>query len=340
MSSMTVWGRDLFQRGPTIQYARGGSATRVTAVLALAALYAVAFAPLHSELEFAAGIFSTAPVLLASWFFGARVGLLAGVLTLPVNVSLVWAVGADSVEFLRSGGVLGSVTAGVVGFFIGRLREFAARAMRAEAQVEAQLAELHRLSERLVNSQEDERKRVAMELHDGPLQTALYLLNGSHVSRNEELLRRLVSELRATMTLLRPSILDDLGLVATLQWLVQDMTEKEGLTLGLSLDGIKDEDRFSPLVEVGMFRVAQEAVTNVRKHSGARDVDVSLSKEGRSLVLVVADNGIGFEVDSQAGRGLGIAGMRERIRELGGHLEVRAASGRGTDVVASVPLER
>jgi glucose-6-phosphate-specific signal transduction histidine kinase len=140
---------------------RDETTRRIVVVLLLATLYALSFVPLHGVIDRSAAIISAVPVVVASWFFGTRTGVLAGLLTLPVNTILIGVAGGDQVDFLRAGGVLGSITTVAVWSIVGRLRELGIRAVRAEARGEVQFRELQQLSERLVNSQEDERKRMA-----------------------------------------------------------------------------------------------------------------------------------------------------------------------------------
>jgi len=212
------------------------------------------------------------------------------------------------------------------------------------------------LLEKVITVQEEERKRIARELHDETSQALTSLMVGLKVleeAPNLEVVRRGATDLRAlaAKTLkevhhlaveLRPSVLDDLGLVAAVQRQVLDFQEKTGLEVDLHVGGM--EGRRLPLaVETALYRIIQEALTNVARHSRARNVSVVLERRDSTVVAIVEDDGQGFHVDrvfSTRGeeRCLGLYGMHERASLVGGSLTVESSPGVGTTVFVQVPL--
>ena len=209
---------------------------------------------------------------------------------------------------------------------------------------------------RVVVAHEAERRRVAQELHDDPLQALI------HVSRRLDAmgvrddlpdwaradlaetrghLDAVVGTLRAMAQRLRPPLLDDLGLVTAVRRIAQDAGRRSAIEVAFSSTG--GERRLDPAVELNLFRIAQEALNNVERHSAARSVQVGLSFAPRRVRLSVADDGVGFDgeaVDEEQALvdgHLGLLGMRERAAMLGGTVRVTSADGRGTVVVAEVP---
>lgn len=214
---------------------------------------------------------------------------------------------------------------------------------------------LEELVRRVLVAQEEERRRIAYEVHDGFAQfatathqrlQALYWGHQSHSTDVRDELQRImdiaqesVRDARRIIAGLRPVILDELGLAEAIRAEVDGLTDRgwnARLILGLA------PERLPELVETTLFRVAQEALNNVRKHAPASDVLVSLKIADRGIKLEVRDTGPGFNPRSarpfsKAGERVGLAGMRERLRLLDGRLTVRSAPGRGTMVVADVP---
>jgi PAS domain S-box-containing protein len=215
---------------------------------------------------------------------------------------------------------------------------------------------LQHLVGKLVSAQEEERRRVAYEVHDGLAQVAAaayqhlqnYAADNPPSSTRDqeeldealEMLRHTVGEARAVVADLRPTVLDDFGLARALRLQVERLSE-EGLraTFEEDLGG----GRLPEVVETTLFRVAQEAMTNVRKHSRAERVHVALGRRGRTIRLQVRDWGRGFvsggrtDQDDLSER-VGLSSMRERVALLGGHFEITSEPGAGTVVVAEVPL--
>lgn len=209
------------------------------------------------------------------------------------------------------------------------------------------------LLRRLVTAQEEERRRVARELHDsvGQLLTALLLdlraLRDAGPLRPEarrrlDAVQRVADELvRATHDLavrLRPTALDDVGLQAALRHYLEDWSARTGVAAQFQAVG-EQAGRFPPEVETTLYRVVQEALTNVARHAGARRAGVIVERQGGRAVAIVEDDGVGFDPEAAARSDrLGLRGMRERLALVGGGLEVESAPGAGTTIIAWIPL--
>ncbi len=212
--------------------------------------------------------------------------------------------------------------------------------------------QLRRLSDGIMAGQERERAAVARELHDelGQVLTALRIdsvwlrdrLDGTDHRGAERalmmctLIDNAIDEVRGMATRLRPGVLDDLGLVDALEWFTMDFEKRTGIRCILAHRGVPD---VNDAVATAAYRIAQEAFTNVARHSSATRVDVSLKAEDGLLSLAVADDGRGFDTkDLLDSRGLGVAGMRERAALIGGTLEIHSRPGKGTRVILHVPI--
>jgi len=201
------------------------------------------------------------------------------------------------------------------------------------------LAELREVNERLTDAQEAERGRIARDLHDGPLQKAILLGGGADVTLRDRngVARELAAELREVCARLRPAILDDLGLVPALEWLLEQTAQGFTVTPRLTLRGMTEDDRLAPNTELALFRVTQEAVSNALKHGHARSIHVSLSRTINGVELSVTDDGNGAAFAGDSMRGLGIPGMRERLRQVGGSVSILSDGRTGTMVSARIP---
>ena len=201
------------------------------------------------------------------------------------------------------------------------------------------LAELRDVNERLTDAQEAERGRIARDLHDGPLQKAILLGGGADVTLRDRngVARELAAELREVCARLRPAILDDLGLVPALEWLLEQTAQGFTVTPRLTLRGMTEDDRLAPNTELALFRVTQEAVSNALKHGHARSIHVSLSRTINGVELSVTDDGNGAAFAGDSMRGLGIPGMRERLRQVGGSVSILSDGRTGTMVSARIP---
>jgi len=213
-----------------------------------------------------------------------------------------------------------------------------------------------RLLEKIITAQEDERKRISRELHDETGQAITSLMVGLKVLEGAtclEEVRDTTEQLRATaaQTLdslhslameLRPSVLDDLGLVAALKRYLKDYAVSFGLDADFEAVGL-EEERLPPEVETTLYRIVQEALTNVARHAEASQVSVLLEQRRGSVIAIVEDDGRGSDVESTLPSGqparLGVHGMQERASLVGGKLTLESTPGIGTTVFIEIPLD-
>jgi signal transduction histidine kinase len=193
---------------------------------------------------------------------------------------------------------------------------------------------LRALNEQLITASETERARFAADIHDGPLQKAILLSGalGQNTRNHDELARELVLELREISARLRPSVLDDLGLVPAIEWVL----ERTGLQTELLADDVNTDIRLPPDVELALFRVTQEAVNNVVKHAHATEVRVHMALTNQCAELQVKDNGVGISPTRTFG--FGLTAMRERIAQYQGTLHIASAPHEGTTVSIVLPI--
>jgi len=203
--------------------------------------------------------------------------------------------------------------------------------------------------QRVVTAQELERQRLARELHDETGQALTSILLGMRsveeartgeelgeaVERVRELVRSTLQDVRQLAVDLRPKALDDFGLVAALERLVESFREQTGIAVVLQA---VVQERLPPDIETALYRIVQESLTNIVKHARAGTVSIVLTRTQRSATVVVEDDGVGFEPARAREDGLGLVGMRERVGLLGGRLTVESRPGAGTTFVAEVPL--
>lgn len=242
---------------------------------------------------------------------------------------------------------------------IGRLGASFARMAERLAHFRDELRRREEVRTRLLNqvisAQEEERRRIARELHDETGQSLTSLTVGLTMIEKARTLgfaRERAAELRqlAARTLeevhnlsrgLRPSVLDDLGLLPALDRYLKEYGSSRGIAVDLHASGF-DGYRLPGPVEIAVYRIVQEALTNTAKHAAASTVSVLLEHRGDSVHVIVEDDGRGFQVEEVLARGdterLGLHGMRERASLLGGSLTVESAPGRGTTVFAEIPL--
>lgn len=214
---------------------------------------------------------------------------------------------------------------------------------------------LRELSSRLMQVQEDERSQLARDLHDeiGQLLTALKidLQDIQHGEAGQslseplkdslDLVDQLLTQVRTLALDLRPSLLDDLGLVAALRWYGNRQAKRNGWIFSLSVEGMAE--RIPAVIEVACFRVVQEALTNIAKYAGAKNIDLKLRRDRQEVMLVVQDDGVGFDVAAarrraQIGESIGLLGMEERVRLVGGRSMISSTSGQGSRLEFYFPL--
>jgi signal transduction histidine kinase len=214
--------------------------------------------------------------------------------------------------------------------------------------------ELQDLSARLVSAQEEERRAISRELHDevGQSLSALLMEAGNagnaaarvpdgsvdvrrHVESIKKLAEASVNVIRNMTLLLRPSMLDDFGLVPALEWQAREVSKRTGLRVHVTAEEASGE--LPDQLRTCIYRVVQEALHNCARHSQARSVRVIVRQEAHKILLSVEDDGHGF--DAGRVRGLGLVGMEERVTHLGGAFEVRSRPGTGTKVEVELPLE-
>ena len=244
--------------------------------------------------------------------------------------------------------ILGVVVAVASGHRILTLQR---RAERERIQTENAEAEMRNLSYQLLQAQEDERKRLSRELHDevGQTLTALglelgvleQLRNGpdsgfaEHLHEAKRLTQDTLGTVRNIAMGLRPSMLDDSGLAPALRWQIREFSKRSGIEVSVQIDG--DVDSIGDPQRTCIYRVVQEALTNCARHSRARSAQVGLTGRAGVVEVKVQDDGIGF-VKTENAPGMGLIGIEERIRELGGKVRVVSRLGEGTQLWAQIPL--
>jgi PAS domain S-box-containing protein len=221
---------------------------------------------------------------------------------------------------------------------------------RANAELVETRERLRDLSSRLIRMQEQERGQIARDFHDGTGQfLALLRMRLSDLSRDvgearvqpsTELVQQVIEHTRRLSMILRPIILDDLGLDAALEWMLEQQAAVAGWSA--TYRGSVDEQRFADEIETACFRIAQEALTNAARYAGAKKVTVSLAIEGGELVLEVSDDGRGFDVahyqsPEERTKHFGLVAMEERADLVGARLAIESEAGRGTRIRAVFP---
>lgn len=236
--------------------------------------------------------------------------------------------------------------------FVFRLRILEGRADEQRliaTQAEHQLREL---SQRLVATQEEERKHLSRELHDhvGQVLTALRMELGRiertrphsgtgigpAVAECRRLVDSLVRTVRDLALGLRPSMLDDFGLQPALEWHVRDFARRYGVAVELNLDG--DFQTLPDAYRTCVYRAVQEALTNCIRHAQAHSIGVTIGGRADQLDLTITDDGVGLDTERRSGGGLGLRGIEERVRKLDGTMRILSTPGRGTTLAIQLPL--
>lgn len=248
---------------------------------------------------------------------------------------------------------------------IQRSRELQVAHDELEIRVEQRTSQVHQLSGRLLQLQDEERRHIARELHDGIAQVlagvAIWLdkcrslagrrnvhVEADHslkeaIEESAKLVEQATSEARTMSYLLHPPMLDDLGLVEVVRWFASGFSKRSGIAVELDLEPALG--RLSRELELTLFRIVQEGLTNVHRHSGSAKAGITLHKRHDRLTLAIADQGRGFAAPSHGGNleplvslGVGIRGMEERVRQMGGTFSIRSNPGAGTIVRAEFPV--
>lgn len=231
-----------------------------------------------------------------------------------------------------------------------RLRALERRSEEQRSRAEEAEREMRLLSQQLVATQEEERKKLTRELHDqvGQMLTALRMeigraersrsatdaLTGQALAEAKRLLDTILRSVRDLVMGLRPSMLDDFGLQPALEWHVRDFRRRYGIAVSLHLSG--DLNALPDQYRTCAYRVVQEALTNCARHAHASHADVTVRYDHSGLELVIADDGIGL--DPERARGVGLLGIEERVRELHGTFGVQPRLPRGTELHAVLPM--
>lgn len=221
------------------------------------------------------------------------------------------------------------------------------------------IQERHQLAAGIIKAQEEERRRVAREIHDGPAQSLVNLVFRIEVC--EKLIAvdardKVLSELKALKLLiknsiqdvrkiifdLRPMALDDLGLLPVLRRYLEGLEMRENLSVEFIVLG--EEFSINPTIEAGIFRIVQEALNNVAKHARANNVKLAISFSPALLIISVCDNGTGFDPEEvkeyyKKGEHFGLISMRERAELLNGKFEIKSAPGKGTRLKFTIPVD-
>jgi len=222
-------------------------------------------------------------------------------------------------------------------------------------ELNAAIAGLRQLSARLLQAQDDERRRLARELHDSVGQllaaiamniqtvrsTSLEPVAAAAAAENAKLIEQISSEIRTISHLLHPPLLDEVGLASALRWYINEFSSRSKIAVNLEIAG--DFGRLSHDMEIAIFRIAQECLTNVHRHSGSETGEVRLARDRDRVWVEIRDSGKGIPLEKQLALsssqgGVGFRGMRERIQQLGGQLEVQSDE-HGTIVKATMPVE-
>jgi signal transduction histidine kinase len=237
--------------------------------------------------------------------------------------------------------------------YAGRLEQ---RLQRQRARDVDTARDLQRLSSQLLTAQEEERRSIARELHDevGQVLTAIKVelavaqrsveaagVNVDALNDARKITEGALHTVRDLSRLLHPSMLDDLGLPATIDWYLKGFGRRHGVRIELLQDGV--DQRLPPETEAGIYRIVQEALTNVAKHAQATTCRVFLQRLTHTVLVTIEDDGVGFRPDEVsapgASRGIGLVGIRERVVQLRGQLRLESAPGKGTRLTVEIPAE-
>ncbi|MGH7784610.1 MAG: DUF4118 domain-containing protein, partial [Candidatus Binatia bacterium] len=319
----------------------------VTAALAVTSgLWLIVDRPISSVLFLVA-------IVLSSWFCGFRAGIfatiLSGLLLDYFFLSPIYEILSDRDEVVRF--VLFMVEGTIISWLLDAQRI-------ATEQISHSREQLQALSNHLQNVRESEQKRIALEIHDElgqaltGVKMGVHWLNRQIEEKNgdlktvdisgklNELLKTIdttVSSIRRIATELRPSVLDDFGLIAAIEWQIQEFERMSGIPCDLRTD--VGDGEIDPEISTAVFRIFQEALTNITRHAKASTVEIGLRIKNGDLLLTVVDDGVGLKSEELRNkRSLGILGMMERAKLVGGVVTLDPASDGGTKVELTVPI--
>lgn len=289
-------------------------------------------------------IFYLVPIIYAGYIFSAAIGLATTFVTLLLMLPRALFFSPSPSDALFETGVVILVAVLVNLWLRARAKQRGEEYLRFYAQ-------------QVTKAQEEERLRIARDLHDSTAQSLIALLhqlenllyNKAKLPVGEarelwvlhERIKDILQEVRQLGRDLRPSILDDVGLLAALRWAVREFKMEHSVAANLRVHG--DERRFSQEVELMLFRIVQEALSNIGRHSQASKAEVLIRFEEGKTAVIIKDDGIGFQPPdkigdlSRSGK-LGLVGMQERVLLLGGSLEVKSEPGKGTTVIVEAPI--
>ncbi len=221
------------------------------------------------------------------------------------------------------------------------------------SQLEKTNQELQQLTAHITSVQDEERRRIARELHDSVGQylaaikmSCVVALDEARANRSPKVLEetlnlidRCTSEVRTMSHLLHPPLLEEIGLSSAIPWLIDGFRQRSGIAVRLEMP--PNLRRLSQPVELVLFRVLQESLTNIHRHSKSRSAAISIRYDGSDIRMSIEDAGVGFATDGDGAKttGVGIAGMRERVRELSGELHI-ASSAAGTRIEVRLPVAK
>lgn len=314
----------------------------------LSSLYRLALVEAMSKIV---GILFLIPIIYSAVFFSWRGALVISLLSLGVVLSII-------VDMWVIRLIMTNIIVLLLPLFIVSIATFELEWRRKERRISAEREEERRIyTSKVLDAQEEERQRIAQDLHDETTQTLLAIANSaqtvvsarnidSEVERNTALIRdtalRAADKLREISLDLRPSVLSNLGLVPAVRWLADNVNAECDIEPSIIVKGV--ERRLSPRAEINIFRVVQEALNNIKRHSQASEAFVTLGFNAECLKVTIEDNGRGFLVPRKLAKlategKLGLVGMEERINSLGGRLQIRSKHGGGTILSFAVKYE-
>lgn len=251
-------------------------------------------------------------------------------------------------ETLKKAEKLVSQIGVVLGYLSGDLKDI-------NVQLE-DIKEKQYLGIKVIKAQEEEKHRLSREIHDGPAQTLANIVLKAELCEKlididrekaktelkylREIIRSSLTDVRKIIYDLRPMSLDDLGLVPTVERLVEQCSEETDMFIEFKVFGNKV--KLMPIIELAAFRIIQESLTNIKKHAKATMVNVKIEFMKKSVNLVISDNGIGFDKDActkaDENSGYGLLSMQERVELLNGRFELNTKPGEGTKIIVSIPI--